>query len=211
DGDHMSRMKGRVESNDSYTWRLQVGKGQVIRSDENQTNTDDPTHPARASETLLDAIRWGPSTVRQITTNLYVAGELHYVINDDDQWEVVSVIHSNRKDLLQKSKFQVRGLWPHPADPDKPDAPLFGVLGVCEELDWLSKLASSQSANRVGMRGVFGISDELSVQTPQGAGGEDTFYDDFHHALSKPMDDPSDLSPVLVRGPAETVSSKGQG
>lgn len=215
--DQMSRMGWRILVGGSETWTLTlpgVGQGEstVVRSNGEQDDPDAPDHPVNASAELLEAVGWNSSMVRQVTTNLYVAGEMQYILTTGDAakatgtWQVVSVIHPHRDKLLKESKYTVRGLIPHPADPDSPDAPIFGVLPILEDMDWLNRLSRSQSSNRVGTRGLIGIADDISI-----ANGAGEFFEDFEDAISKEMTDPTDVAPVILRGPAERIAQRGNG
>lgn len=218
--DQMSRMGWRILVDGSETWSIDVpGSGAGpntdtvrVRSNGEQDDPEEDDHPVKASALLLELVGWDEATVRQVTTNLYVAGEVQYILTTDDaskatgDWQVVSVIHPDRAKLLKKSHYTVRGLLPHPADPDSPDAPIFGVLPILEDMDWLNRLSRSQSSNRVGMRGLIGIADDISV-----ANGSGEFFEDFEDAISKEMTDPTDVSPVILRGPAERIAQRGNG
>lgn len=205
--DQMVRMGWRLTIDGSETWVIALPSGETIRSDGDEAKIDAVTHPTNASRRVLETIEWDARTVREVTTNLFVAGELNYV-QDGERWRVVSVIRSDREALLSKSSINVRGIWPHPADPEAPDAPLFGVLPLLSDMAWLNRLSRSQSANRVGMRGILGIADEF--RTADGAQGE-AFWDAFESSLSRPMDSPEDVSPVGLRGSQELVEPKDSG
>lgn len=206
--DQMVRMGWRVTLDGSESWEITGQDGELVRSVADESDTEAPTHPARASLKLLESIGWTSSIVRQITTNLFVAGECHYAAFSDDTWQVISVIHPQGKELRKKASILVRGIWPHPADPDAPDAPMFGVLPVLDDMSWLNRLSRSQSANRVSMRGILGVSNDMTTAT--GEGGEQ-FWDSFERALSRPMDDPSDVSPVGLRGATDLIKPEGKG
>lgn len=202
--DQMVRMGWRLTIGGSETWSLTLPDGEVVRSRGDEPKVDSDNHPSNASRRVLEVIDWNSRTVREVTTNLFVAGELNYV-QDGERWRVVSVIRSDREVLLNSSGINVRGIWPHPADPSAPDAPLFGVLPVLNDMAWLNRLSRSQSANRVGMRGILGVADEF--RTADGVEGE-AFWDEFEASLSRPMDTPEDVSPVGIRGSRELVEPK---
>ena len=148
--DQMSRMQWDVYVDGSADWELELPNGKTIVSG----GKGEKKHPhSKASADVLKSIGWTTGTVRLVTTNLYVAGELFYAYLDKD-WRVVSVIHPQQADIFKKAEHVVRGLWPSPIDPSQPDAPLFGVLSILSDMDWLGRLSRSQSANRVGMRGI---------------------------------------------------------
>lgn len=209
--DQMVRMGWRLSINGSQTWTLDMPDGSRVTSNAEQSSTDADDHPVRASNKVLAAIEWDERTVREVTTNLYVAGELHYVLDPapdvkkgkGPHWRVVSVIRPDREDILKRAKLVVHEFWPHPADPEAPDAPLFGVLDVLADMAWLNAQSRAQAASRVATRGIMGYADTLT--TAAGDTGE-AFWDDLSAAFSRGMDDPSDVSPVGIRGPAELVA-----
>lgn len=212
--DQMVRMRWRVKINGSEKWALTLPEdhgGGVIISDPEITSTDDPRHPVNASVELLNRIDWNARTVRQVSTNLFVAGELHYMLDilpEGKKWRVVSVIREDREKIAKRSSIIVHGLWPHPADPEAPDAPLMGSLTILDDMMWLNRLSRSQSSNRAGMRGILAVAD--SFTTANGASG-DEFWQDLVASLSKPMDDPEDLSPAGIVGAQELVEPSGSG
>lgn len=198
--DQMSRMQWDVFVDGSADWELELPDGSTIVSDGR-----DEQHPhSKASADVLASIGWDTSTVRLVTTNLYVAGELFYVFVDKD-WRVVSVIHPDQKEIFARAVHVVRGLWPSPIDPSQPDAPLFGVLSILADMDWLGRLSRAQSANRVGMRGILGSADGLNF-----AGGGD-FWDEWDKSLRAKMADPTDVGPVHLRGAKELVEPMASG
>lgn len=206
--DQMSRMLWRVTFDDSLDWEVTTATGVTIRSNSTQQDPTKPDHPLRASEELLNQITWGPSKVRQITTNLFVAGECHYAMVGDE-WTVVAVTRPDRADVLESARLLVRGLWPHPENPAKPDAPIFGVLGDLEQLWWLDRQATAQSRSRIRAgQHIIGVSDQFMIELPGGETSE-SFYDDFMAALTVPMRSPDDAAPLIVRGPADQIAPSG--
>lgn len=206
--DQMVRMGWRitVDGNESWSIALPDGAG-TIRSDADAEDMDEPTHPVNASAALLETVGWTDATVRQVTTNLFVGGELYY-LNEGGTWSVVSVIDQKLKERLRASAIEIRGLWPHPADPDSPDAPLFAVLGVLDDMLWLTRLSRAQSANRVAMRGIIAVSDQMTMAK---GGTSEQFWNDFEQSLSRGMDNPEDVSPVMLRGPKSEIEPKAGG
>lgn len=198
--DQMSRMSWDVFVDGSADWELTLADGTTITSSKED---GDHSH-SRASAQLLKSIGWTTSTVRLVTTNLYVAGELFYAYVGG-RWQVVSVVHPQQKEIFDAAEHVVRGLWPSPIDPTQPDAPLFGVLSILADMDWLSRLSRSQSANRVGMRGILGSADGLNF-----AGGGD-FWDEWDKSLRAKMLDPTDVGPVHLRGAKELVEPQASG
>ena len=198
--DQMARMQWRILVDGSPNWELELPDGSTIKS-----ATEDKGHTnSSASESVLKSIGWSKSMVRLVTTNLYVAGELFYAYLDKN-WQVVSVIHPDQKNIFMKADHVIRGLWPSPIEPTQPDAPLFGVLSILEDMDWLSRLSRSQSANRVGMRGILGSADGLNFA----AGGD--FWAEWDKSLRAKMADPTDVGPVHLRGAKELVEPMASG
>jgi hypothetical protein len=198
--DQMARMQWRIMVDGSPNWEIELPNGETVVS-----ATKDVGHTnSAASERVLDSIGWTNSTVRLVTTNLYVAGELFYAFFDD-KWHVISVIHPMQADIFKVAQHVIRGLWPSPIDPSQPDAPLFGVLSILDDMDWLSRLSRSQSANRVGMRGILGSADGLEF-----AGGGD-FWEEWDKSLRVKMANPTDVGPVHLRGAQELVKPEASG
>lgn len=198
--DQMSRMQWDVLVDGSTDWELELDNGETVRSDGKNGK-----HPhSKASEKVLKSIGWTTATVRLVTANLYVAGELFYV-HVDKGWRVLSIIHPDQKGIFATANHVVRGLWPSPIDPSQPDAPLFGVLSILEDMDWLGRLSRAQSANRVGMRGILGSADGLNF-----AGGGD-FWEEWDASLRAKMNDPTDVGPVHLRGAKELVEPMASG
>lgn len=201
--DQMSRMQWDVFVDGSADWELTLPdeKG-VIRSGGKKEGVDNPH--SKASAQVLDAVGWTINTVRLVTTNLYVAGELFYAYLDD-KWRIVSVVHPQMNDIFAEATHVIRGLWPSPIDPDQPDAPLFGVLSILSDMDWLGRLSRSQSANRVGMRGILGSADGLNFAS----GGD--FWDEWDKSLGVKMTDPTNVAPIHLRGAKELVEPMASG
>lgn len=199
--DQMSRMQWDVFVDGSADWELELADGRTVTSG----GKGEKNHPhAQASAQVLKSIGWTTGMVRLVTTNLYVAGELFYV-HLDGGWHVLSVIHPDQKDIFSRAAHVVRGLWPSPIDPSQPDAPLFGVLSILSDMDWLGRLSRAQSANRVGMRGILGSADGLNF-----AGGGD-FWEEWDKSLRAKMSDPTDVGPVHLRGAKELVEPMASG
>jgi hypothetical protein len=199
--DQMSRMQWDVFVDGSTDWELELADGTtVVSGGQGQTK-----HPhGKASEKVLQSIGWTTGMVRLVTTNLYVAGELFYVYKDNC-WHVLSVIHPDQNSWFKEAEHVLRGLWPSPIDPSQPDAPLFGVLAILSDMDWLGRLSRAQSANRVGMRGILGSADGLNF-----AGGGD-FWEEWDKSLRAKMMDPTDVGPVHLRGAKELVEPMASG
>jgi|GEM_PF-2384455 len=199
--DQMSRMQWDVFVDGSTDWELELADGRTVVSGGQGTKE----HPhGKASEKVLGSIGWNTGMVRLVTTNLYVAGELFYVYLND-RWRVLSVIHPDQNEIFKDAAHVLRGLWPSPIDPDQPDAPLFGVLSILSDMDWLGRLSRAQSANRVGMRGILGSADGLNF-----AGGGD-FWEEWDKSLRAKMLDPTDVGPVHLRGAKELVEPMASG
>lgn len=206
--DQMVRMGWRISIAGSEEWTVNLDDEVVVTSDPEEDDPEAETHPANAARRVLKAIAWDDARVRQVTTNLFVAGELYYLF-EKGEWVVMSVIDPKASKRVKAAKVAIRGLWPHPADPQAADAPMFGVLGVLDDMLWLTRLSRAQSANRVGMRGIIGVADSMQMSAKPGDSAE--FTDNLVAAVSRPMDDPDDIEPVVLRGPAELVKADGKG
>lgn len=198
--DQMSRMDWTVLINGSDEWSLDLPGGDRVTSNP-EADPDDPTNPRKASAKILTHVGWGSSVVRQVTTNLFVAGELDYVVDSDETWRVVSVIHPDRNRIVGDATHSIKGIWPHPADPDAADAPLFGVLDVLEELVWLSLVSRGQSKNRAAMRGIVSTAD--SVEFANGG----NFWDQWNEALATDVKNPGQAAPISLRASTELMDT----
>lgn len=201
--DQMSRMDWTVKIDGDTDWSLEMPDNTTIRSDP-EAEIDQPEHPRNASAALLRHVGWGASVVRMVTTNLFVAGELDYIATDDDTWRVVSVVHPDRIQLVKDAQHSIRGLWPHPADDEAPDAPLFGVIDILEELVWLSLVSRGQSRNRAAMRGIVITADTVEFEN----GGN--FWDAWNEALQAEIRDPGAAGPISLRA-SESLMDTAQG
>lgn len=192
--DQITRLDWDVFIDGSEVWEVELPDGGgTIRTNDSEGETDTTT----ASAELLDLVDWTERNVRAITTNLFVPGQGDYV-ETDQGWEVVSTIDPDRKKKLD-SRTVVPFIWPHPADPNKPDAPLFSVLELLDELDWLNRQARTQSRQRVLISGIAAVADGF-----EGVDGE-TFWTTWNKSLQARMNDAEDLSPIQLSGPLELV------
>lgn len=213
--DQLGRLEWRVLVNGSESWRLKTSSGQTVASDAASADPESESHPTKASTVILDEIDWSPQTVKLLATNLFVAGECHYVYrlrrgrpsptSPQGHWEVVSVIRPKAKELIESATHPIHALWPHPADPTRPNAPVVGALPILSTLDWLSRLQDAQSGTRIGMRGIVGIADTMAT-----ASGK-PFWNELEDAVQSQMADPDNLAPVVVRGPEALVEPAGNG
>lgn len=199
--DQMTRLDWDVEIDGSPDWEVQLPDGSTINTtrpgpvdDQGAATTvEDQT---AASTELLNFIDWDDTNVRSVTTNLFVAGQGDYIWDyPRDTWRVVSVVETNRRDTVKAARERVPFIWPHPADVSMPDAPLFSVLEILEELTWYNRQATTQSRQRALISGIVAISD-----TFVGPNGGD-FWDEWNANLSAKMTNPDDLSPIRLKGP----------
>lgn len=204
--DQMTRLDWDVFIGGSETWTVDTSALTADPKAKDQVPTQIGTAQAdgtedvtTASGELLDLVGWSDTTVRAVTTNLFVAGQGDYA-NLDEGWRVVSVVEKDRKKTLDSANDVVPFLWPHPADTTKPDAPLFSVLDLLDELDWYNRQARTQSRQRVLISGILGIADGFEGP-PKNDGTPSNFWDQWNDAMSAKMLDPDDLSPIRLTGP----------
>lgn len=173
------------------------------------TQADGSEDVTKASGELLELIDWTDTNIRSVTTNLFVAGQGDYVQDAQvdgvgsvasDPWRVVSVVEKQRKKILDRATARVPFLWPHPADASMPDAPLFSVLELLDELDWYNQQARTQSRQRVLITGVLGIADGFEGP-PKADGTPSDFWEQWNEMVSGHMDNPDDMSPIRLTGP----------
>lgn len=189
--DQMTRLDWDVLIDGSEEWSVETPDGVIT------TTIDGEQDVTEASGQLLDLVGWNDTTIRAVDTNLFVTGEGDY-IKEGDRWRVVSVVENKRKETLADADERVPFIWPHPFDPKKPDAPLFSVLELLDELEWLNLQARTQSKQRVMFSGILATADEL--EGPDGT----TFWDVWNDTLSARAHNPDDMSPVRLSGPIGT-------
>lgn len=228
--DQMVRLGWTIKVDGKEEWTLKLPDGTSITASpqeevekaEKEGNTDLLNNAEASKQVLIKALGWSDDVVRQLATNLFVAGELDYLaepgkdtkdaegktVQTPDSWHVVSVVDPDRNELRDAALHSIRGLWPHPADPSMPDAPLFGVLPILEELDWISRVSRAEMANRLTLRGIMGISEDLRSANPTGSGD---FMTDFLAAVAATMQDPTNVAPIGVTGETELIAPSGNG
>lgn len=98
----------------------------------------------------------------------------------------------------------------HPQFSGQADAPMRGVLAICDELERLTAAVRSRAVSRLAGPGLLLIPDEISQPPPEPIGDEDPeadiFLRDLIDATISPISDPGTASaqvPLLVRGAAE--------
>lgn len=98
----------------------------------------------------------------------------------------------------------------HPQFSAQADAPMRGVLLLCDELERLTAAVRSRAVSRLAGPGLLLIPDEISQPPPEPIGDEDPeadlFLRDLIDATITPITDPGTASaqvPLLVRGAAE--------
>jgi hypothetical protein len=198
--DQMTRLDWDVfiDGSDNWVVPLPTTDGETQRSISTTRNNGEQDQTAASME-LLDLIGWSDTTVRAVDTNLFVAGQGDYIQTKKNNWRVVSVMEPGRRDTIKDAKQSVEFLWPHPADPKKPDAPLFAVLELLDELDWLNRQSRTQSKQRVHTTGILGISDGFNG--PEGA----DFWTNWNAAQQAKMTNPDDMSPIALMGPYDLI------
>lgn len=201
--DQMTRLEWDVWINGSDNWTVTLPEtkdadGKPVKGGTiSTTRTDGEQDVTAASTELLNLIDWTDTNVRAVDTNLFVPGQGDYA-KLDAGWMVISPIDTDRKKKLRGVE-SVPFIWAHPFDPEKPDAPLFSVLGLLEKLDWLDRQETTQSRQRVLIAGILAAAENF-----KGPGGE-SFWEIWNAALSAKMADPDDLSPVRLSGTLEAV------
>ena len=201
--DQMTRLDWDVLVDDSDEWKVTVdtGKkddaGNPVVVEVSTKRADGEQDVTAASKELLTLIDWDDTNIRAVDTNLFVVGQGDYA-ELDNGWRVVSPLEPQRKEIL-KGRTSVPFLWPNPFDPTKPDAPLFSVIELLEQLDWMNRQARTQSRQRVLTSGFLVTSDAFT-----GPNGE-TFWTMYNEAQTAKMTNPDDLSPINLRGSAEAV------
>jgi hypothetical protein len=119
-------------------------------------------------------------------------------------WLPISTVFPTRDQVLGRAKLKARAVWSHPANPARPDPPLFGVLDVLEEIEQLQDLAYAQNNSRVIQLGFLEVAKEYSFI------GEDNgsdFHTRMQAAIAARMADPRGTGgePISVTAPGELV------
>lgn len=197
--DQMTRLEWDVLIDGSEEWKVDLpAEGDKPAESITTTGEDGEQDLTAASMKLLELVGWTEANVKAITTNLFVGGQGDY-IRQGSKWRVVSVIENDRKKTLAEANDDVPFMWPHPADPKKPDAPLFAVLDVLDDLQWLARQARTQSKQRSLTSGYLLVADGF-----QGPNGTDV-WEQFNAASSARMANEDDLSPIRFQGPHDLV------
>jgi hypothetical protein len=177
----------------------------------------------------LNATRGGqPNLIRQLALNLLVAGEA-YLVGVRGNWSVRSTSElefdvngraklvtsrerrSTRNDVTLPEDAYVLRIWrSHPRYSDDADSSLRGVLKECSELLLLGRLINTSVNSRLNA-GILYVADELRFQradsndvVPQP--DVDPFEEELTLSLTEAVtddDSPSNIIPIIVRGPAE--------
>lgn len=202
--DQMTRLDWDVFIGGSDSWVVDDVPKKVVNGKEvdgtpiTTTHEDGEEDQTEASGELLDLIGWSENNVRAVDTNIFVGGQGNY-IQEGNKWRVVSVVENDRKKTLDEADENIPFRWPHPGDPKKPYSPLFSVLELLDELDWLTRQGRTQSKQRVLTSGAWFIADGF-----QGPNGTD-FWEMFNTAQSAKMQDTDDMSGLRFQGPHELI------
>lgn len=171
--------------------------------------------------------------VRRAILNYLVTGEW-YLVGHNDSWSIrsISELHfevGNRIRLqtsqqnsgrsahtyLPESAYVARAWRPSPEYFDDAESALKGVRGPASELLLLARIIRASAQSRLNA-GILYVADELRFQRssdPTGAGPTrdvDPFEEELEIALTEPIgasDSPSEIMPMIVRGPAEFAAS----
>lgn len=169
-----------------------------------------------------------PNLIRQLALNLLVAGEAYLVghggifsIRSTSELEVeaggrIRLITSARGRSSRHTTYlpedaTVLRIWrTHPQYSDDADSSLRGVMRECGELLLLGRLISTSVNSRLNA-GILYVADELRFQradtdqtVPQP--DVDPFEEELTLSLTEAIDEtdsPSNIIPIIVRGPAE--------
>lgn len=196
--DQMTRLDWDVFIGGSDEWVVEVPALGDNEPATISTERDGEQDQTEASAELLNLIGWTENNVRAVDTNIFVGGQGNY-IQQKDKWRVVSVVETGRRETLKDAERNVPFLWPHPGDPKKPYSPLFSVLELLDELDWLTRQGRTQSKQRVLTTGAWFIADGF-----QGPNGTD-FWEQFNQAQSARMADTDDMSALRFQGPHDLI------
>lgn len=94
------------------------------------------------------------------------------------------------------------------------DAPMRGVLLLCDELERLTAAVRARAVSRPAGAGILKVPDEISQPPPEPVGDEDPqediFLRDLTEAMVTPIADPGNASavvPMIVRGSIEALAA----
>lgn len=189
---------------------------------------------ARHELSKLSSGRGGqPNLIRSLVLNLLVPGEA-YLVGAHDSWAIRSTSElrfegKNRirlvlsrdqrgrsQNYLPESAFVARVWRTHPEYSDDADSSLKGVRSDCSELLLLSRIIRASARSRLNA-GLLYVADELRFRRSVDVGTTtepqpdvDPFEEELMLALTEPVgetDSPSEVVPMLVRGPAEYAES----
>jgi hypothetical protein len=181
----------------------------------------------------LDKLNQGrggqPNLIRSFVLNLLVPGEC-YLVGDNGTWTVRStselifeadgrvrvvtsrVQRTTNYEYLSPDAFVARVWRTHPQFSDDADSALMGILEECSELLMLARLIRASGKSRLNA-GLLYVADELRFQRVDVDGAPatpepdvDPFEEELTLALTEPIgetDSPSEVVPLLIRGPAE--------
>jgi hypothetical protein len=172
-----------------------------------------------------------PNLIRSSILNLLVPGEM-YLVGVDNTWTIRStselVFESDGRVRLVESRNDYRAstdpnylpsnafvarIWrTHPQFSDDADSALMGLLEDCSELLMTARLIRAAGKSRLNA-GLLYVADELRFQRAADPSNPDApqpdvdpFEEELTLALTEPVgetDSPSEVMPLLVRGPAE--------
>jgi hypothetical protein len=194
-----------------------------------------PRSLVTAARYELDKLSTGrggqPNLIRALVLNLLVVGETYLVGVNGDSWAARSTselrFEADDRIRLILSRYQGRAtnsylppdayvarIWKtHPEYSEDADSSLKGVQDQCSELLLLSRLIRSSTQSRLNA-GILYVADELRFQRaadPDGITANpdlDPFEEELTLALTEPIgitDSPSEVVPMIVRGPAEFI------
>ncbi len=114
---------------------------------------------------------------------------------------------------IEEDEGVVYRLWRrHPRYSMLADAPMKGVLDLCEELLLLTRAVRARARSRLAGPGLLAISEDFSMSpveaTPDEDMREDPFMADLTDAMTAPITNEGAASavvPIVIRGPSEAV------
>jgi hypothetical protein len=173
-----------------------------------------------------------PNLLRAFVLNLLVPGEC-YLVGDKDTWAIRSTselvfeadgrirvkasrTEAKKYEYLSPNAFVARIWRTHPQYSDDADSALMGLLEDCSELLLTARLIRASGKSRLNA-GLLYVADELRFQRAADPASPDApqpdidpFEEELTLALTEPVgetDSPSEVMPLLVRGPAEFIDT----
>lgn len=187
---------------------------------------------------LFDGPNGQSQMLSAIGLHLFVAGECYLVgrkpdstrgEKGDDIWEIIGVEEMKRRGrrwfidyddgkppLELGDDAVILRIWrPHPRKRIEADSPVRAVLGILQELEYLSRHIMAQITSRLAGAGLLMLSQAMTFPAPptgsnlpEGASTADIFMSVLGESMMTPIQNPGDPSavvPIVVTAPGDEI------